>query len=181
VAYHQVPAFAAYFFSGCLIGHWQRHRPAQLPLVLGCAAWTALLVLLLAMRPDTLGAELLGWRGALLASACVLTVWLSGPVAVQGRAVALARWLGDVTYGTYLLHPMLFFGFAWFALPWVWPQPVEALPIALRWAVLAVVTAASCASATLSERYFERRLRAPSLRAKSRRPGPERNSASIST
>ena len=61
--------------------------------------------------------ELLGLRGATLFAACFLVVWLSGQVQVGIRLMPLAKWLGDITYGCYLLHPMFFFGWVWFVLP----------------------------------------------------------------
>ena len=73
-----------------------------------------------------------GWRGIVLPLACVAVVWVSGHVVVGGRAQGAAQWLGDITYGTYLLHPMVFFGFAWFVLPAFTPGSIETLPVPVR-------------------------------------------------
>lgn len=159
-AYHQVPAFAAYFFVGCLIGRARRHPGLALPLHWGLLAWGAMALLLLALAPAVSGDELVGWRGVMLPLACVALVWASGRVVVPGRARALAQWLGDITYGTYLLHPMLFFGFAWFVLPLWTPSSVESLPLGARVVILAAGVTLSCLFAAASERHFERPVRA---------------------
>lgn len=184
VAYHQVPAFAAYFLAGCLIGHAQR-RGAEggctpLPWRAGMAVWGGMAGLLLALAPQVPGDELVGWRGALLATAAALTVWASGRVAVQGRAVAWAKWLGDITYGTYLLHPMLFFGFAWFVLPRLTETGIEQLPTALRVLILGGGVVLSTLLAMASERWFERPLRQAGRRLLPRRPAQAAQSESAS-
>ena len=161
VTYHQVPAFGAYFLAGCLIGHAQRQGVAgkPLPWVAGLAAWAGMAALLLALAPQVPGDELLGWRGALLPVCAALTVWASGRVTVRGRAAAWARWLGDITYGTYLLHPMLFFGFAWFVLPHLGVPDIAQLPLAARAAIVVAGVALSALLAMASERWFARPLR----------------------
>jgi len=159
-AYHQLPAFAAYFFVGCLIGRARRHAGPVLGLRWGLMAWGGMALLLLACAPAVSGEELVGWRGLLLPLACVALVWASGRVAMSGRARAWAQWLGDITYGTYLLHPMLFFGFAWFVLPRWTPASVESLPLTVRLGILVAGVILSCLLATVSERHFERPLRA---------------------
>ncbi|MFD0667404.1 acyltransferase family protein [Ramlibacter sp. MAHUQ-53] len=177
VAYHQVPAFGAYFFAGCLVGWAQRRGLPPLSARAGAAVWLAMGALLLALAPAVPGDELVGWRGVLLPAACALCVWASGRVVLSGRAATLAAWLGDVTYGAYLLHPMVFFGFTWFVLPAFTGTPIEQLPAATRWAVLAGGLAVTCALARASERWFERPLRSAGRRllpTPSRAGGPAR-------
>lgn len=159
VLYHQVPAFAAYFFGGCVIGHWRRTRFLALAPVAGVAAWMATGGLLLALNPAQAGDELLGGRGAALFGLCFVAVFLSGQVSLAGRATRAAQWLGDITYGCYLLHPILFFGWAWFVLPRFGVVEIGGLPLAARWGVLAGVLALSCLGAAASERWFEAPLR----------------------
>lgn len=159
VAYHQVPAFAAYFFGGCVIGHWRRTRFLALSPSAGALMWVATGASLLALNPAQAGDELLGARGVALFGLCFAAVFVSGHVNLSGRATRAAQWLGDITYGCYLLHPMLFFGFTWFVLPHFTGTAIEALPLAVRWGVLAGVLALSCLGAAASERWFEAPLR----------------------
>lgn len=164
VAYHQVPAFSAYFFAGCLIGQAQRRGLPGLSTRAGAVMWAALAGLLLALAPAVAGDELIGWRGVLLPVVCAVCVWASGCVRLQGPAARLAAWLGDVTYGAYLLHPLVFFGFAWFVLPLLTPQPVTELHAAWRWAIVLGGLALTCALAVASERWFERPIRSAARR-----------------
>jgi peptidoglycan/LPS O-acetylase OafA/YrhL len=159
VAYHQVPAFAAYFFGGCVIGHWRRKGRASLSMAWGAWVWIAMAALLLALNPAEPGDELLGIRGAVLFVACFAVVFASGLVDVKGRMERVAKFLGDITYGCYLLHPIFFFGFAWFVLPRVTDAEVAQLPLGMRVILLAAVLGASCITAAASERWFEAPLR----------------------
>jgi peptidoglycan/LPS O-acetylase OafA/YrhL len=155
VAYHQVPAFAAYFFGGCVIGYLRRAQGGDWPIARGWFAWLAMAALLGLLMPAVPGDELLAWRGAILFFACFGVVYVSGRVDVRGLARPLARWLGDITYGTYLLHPMLLFGVLWFG----FAAEASDLALPVRVALLFGVLAVACASATASERWFERPLR----------------------
>src|SRR6185369_6441956 len=92
VAYHQVPAFAAYFFGGCVIGHWRRADLRALPGTIGVLVWLLMAGLLLLLNPARAGDELLGARGATLFCACFAVVLVSGQVAVHARLAPLARW-----------------------------------------------------------------------------------------
>lgn len=159
VAYHQVPAFGAYFFGGCVIGHWRRKGVASLSMARGAWAGVAMAALLLALNPAEPGDELLGMRGAVLFIACFAVVFASGLVDVKGRMAGVAKFLGDITYGCYLLHPIFFFGFVWFVLPRVTDIDVGQLPLTVRFMLLAAVLAASCLTAAASERWFEAPLR----------------------
>ncbi len=160
IVYHQVQGFIAYFVGGCIIGHWRRAgKPFALSWPAGILVWTLMAGLLLGLNPSQAGAELLGARGAILFCACFAAVAASGYVNVQGKLAPVARWLGDITYGCYLLHPMFFFGFAWFVLPRFSPLDVTQAPLAWRWALLAAVIAMSCVTAAASERWFEAPLR----------------------
>lgn len=159
VAYHQVPAFGAYFFAGCLIGHTRRASAPSAPLQRGLVAWALIAALLLACVPEVSGQELVGWRGLLLPGACVLTVWASGSVLVPARLQGVSAWLGDITYGTYLLHPLLLFGLSWFLLPQLTPTPIEELPTLVRILIALGIGALACLLAAASERWFERPFR----------------------
>ena len=155
VPYHQVPAFAAYFFGGCVIGYLRREQTGEWPIARGWAAWIGMAALLALLMPQQPGDELLAWRGAILFAACFGVVYVSGRVEVRGFGRALARWLGDITYGTYLLHPMLLFGALWF----VFAAEAADLPLPVRAGLGVGVLVAACVLATASERWFERPLR----------------------
>lgn len=148
-AYHHAPAFGAYFVAGCLIGlHTRARGMTGHPATAGAAA-AGLLALLLVLNPATAGPHLLGVPGVLLPLVCALTVWISGRAAVPARWHGLARWMGDITYGSYLLHPLLFFGLTWLVLP--------DLPASTggRVALALAVGAAACLAAVASERWLE--------------------------
>jgi peptidoglycan/LPS O-acetylase OafA/YrhL len=108
-----------------------------------------------ALDGDEQGDELLGWRGATLFCACFAIVFASGQARVHGAAASVASWLGDITYGCYLLHPMVFFGFVWLLWPHWTAGEIADAPLAVRWAVLLAVLVASCIGAQASERWFE--------------------------
>jgi peptidoglycan/LPS O-acetylase OafA/YrhL len=180
-----VPAFAAYFFGGCVIGAARRARDRAWPQAAGVAAWAAMAMMLVALNSPTAGAELLGLRGAVLFVACFGAVFASAHVRLAGGVARVAPWLGDITYGCYLLHPLFFFGFNWL----VWPrlstlELAHAAP-AVRLAVLAGVLLASCATAAASERWFEAPVRRWGKRmlAPARKPAakPYIDAASISS
>ncbi|MGZ5180969.1 MAG: acyltransferase family protein [Ramlibacter sp.] len=180
VAYHQAPAFAAYFFAGCMVGSARRGQVARWPLGAAIAGWAALALLFALLMPHRAGDELLGVGGVVLACACIAVVWISGEARVRGRtAQGLAAIAGDITYGTYLLHPMLLFGLLWFVVP------VATLSTAGRWAVLGGVLVGASALAWACERWIERPARRwgrALLRGDVRRdPGPQSEAASISS
>lgn len=178
--YHQAPAFAAYFFGGCLLGNWQRRAGPAWPEAaawLAAAGWVGLLLLLM---PRNAGDELLGLRGIALFLACFAAVHVSGRASLGTGTARLAAWFGDVTYGTYLLHPMLFFGAAWFvALPLTGSEP-QTWSTPARWLTLVVVIATATALAGLSERRLERPLRRWS-RKRFEKPRAQSDADSISS
>ncbi|MGZ5786958.1 MAG: acyltransferase family protein [Ramlibacter sp.] len=159
MAYHQLPAFAAYFFGGCVIGYWRGRRAHFLPMHWAVAAWTAMAVLMLVLNTAEAGAQLLGIRGAILFAACFAIVFASGHAQVSSRLAPFAKWLGDITYGCYLLHPMFFFGFLWFVWPHVSPGAIEDISLPAKCGLLSVVLTLSCIAAAASEHWFEVPLR----------------------
>jgi peptidoglycan/LPS O-acetylase OafA/YrhL len=172
VAYHQLPAFAAYFFGGCLIGYWRRQRALHVPMQWAVAGWTAMAALMLALNTAEAGHQLLGMRGAVLFAACFALVFASGHATVPPRCMPIAKWLGDITYGCYLLHPMFFFGFLWFVWPHVSASPIETIPLWTKLGLLSGVLGLSCIAASASERWFEAPLRRWGKRMLVRRSNP---------
>lgn len=184
VAYHQVPAFGAYFFGGCVIGAARRALDLRWPWWAGAATWLGAAALLLALNPAVAGDELIGARGAVLFAACFAIVFASGHVRLAARFEPVARWLGDITYGCYLLHPLFFFGFAWSLWPLVSAADITSATPAVHALVLAGVLAASCITAAASERWFEAPVRRWGQRRLARHPTaptPHIEAASISS
>ncbi len=159
--YHQAPAFAAYFMGGCLIGVARRRALfTRLPQSVGLGGLVAGFGLLLAVNPLQQGDELTGWRGALLCSLCFALTHLAGRLSLKGYIASLARYFGDATYGVYLLHPVIFFGLVFAVLPRIAIANPASWTFSSRLVLLALVLLASFVLALLSEKYFEKPLRA---------------------
>jgi len=108
-AYTQPPSFIFYFVAGMLLGKLLSGaaRPAAfkpfywLPMLAGLAA------IALWNTPDA-RAALIGPAGLLL-SLIALAVAASGAlIRLQGMALKLAVFLGNTSYGVYLLHPLIY-------------------------------------------------------------------------
>ena len=159
-AYHQAPAFAAYFMGGCLIGVYQRQALlASLSPRLGLLGLLAGFGLLLAFNPAQQGDELTCWRGAGLSISCFVMVYWAGMLRLTGRTANVARHFGNATYGVYLLHPVLFFGLVFAVLPRLGIANTNTWSTPGRLVLLSLVLAAAFALALLSEAYFEKPLR----------------------
>ena len=164
-AYHQAPAFAAYFMGGCLIGVARRRALfASLPQSLGWVGMAGGFALLLAANPVSQGDELTGWRGALLCSVCFALVYLAGQVKLQGLSARVAGYFGDATYGVYLLHPVIFFGLVFVVLPRLGMANPTGWNLPGRLLLLALVVLSAFVLALASEKYFEKPLRAAGKR-----------------
>lgn len=160
VLYHQVPAFAAYFMGGCLLGLARRRQamPAP-PSILPIAAIAAGFGAMLWLNPAQQGQELIGWRGPILFGLCFLMVWWAGRLQVPARAARLAASLGDATYGVYLMHPVVYFGLGMAILPALGLPGPGQWALHLRILLALGVIGTVFVLALLSERYFERPLR----------------------
>lgn len=161
VRYHQAPAFAAYFMGGCLIGVARRRGVVRhLPQSLGLAGLVVGFALLLAANPVKQGDELTGWRGVLFCSLCFVLVDLAGGVKLKGFTARVAGYFGDATYGVYLLHPVIFFGLVFVVLPRIGIASPTSWDLPGRLLLLALVLLGTFALALLSEKYFEKPVRA---------------------
>jgi len=178
VAYHQVPAFGAYFMGGCLLGVARLRVPSGPDRPWGVVALLlAGFGLLYVLNPVRQGDELTGWRGALFASLCFGLVHLAGRLRWSGRAPRWRDWgervsarLGDATYGLYLIHPVVFFALQFVVLPRAGLGNAAQWPVGARVALVVAVMGASFVLALASERWFERPLRNWSRRALRRAP-----------
>ncbi len=159
--YHHAPAFAAYFMGGCLIGVDRLQRVSARALSVG--AFSVLMLsgfaVMLIVNPNSAGQELIGLHGPGLAALCFVMVYLAGKPRVTDRMATLCRYLGDATYGVYLLHPVLFFGLSFFVFPRL------AIPPPTQWSLPGqlilglVIVSAAFALALASERFFEKPIR----------------------
>ena len=160
VALHQPQAFVAYFFGGCFIGYLRRKEitPSlsnQMVVALVACGFFAIA----AINPADAGDELLGVRGVVGFGVCFFLVWLIGGLGLENRFAKAAEFLGDATYGLYLVHPVVFFGMAWVILPRVgWGDPLSWSQGA-RWGLVLLVLAISVVVALLSEKFFEKPIR----------------------
>ena len=159
--YHHAPAFAAYFMGGCLIGVNRRQPVPGQRISAGAFSILTLagFALMLFVNPDAAGQELLGLRGAGLAALCFAMVYLAAKPNVTDRMAALCRYLGDSTYGVYLLNPVIFFGLSYFVFPRlsITPPTQWSLPGQLILGLLIVSSAFALALA--SEHFFEKPIR----------------------
>lgn len=160
-AYHQVPAFVAYFFGGCIIGWLQLHRLWAYPIsafaaMVAIAVFATVLVLLNHPAPEDI---LFGWRSAILFASCFGLVWWCGQAHFGTRSALWASRLGDVTYGVYLMHPFLFFGLSWLLLPRLASFGKPSSSSVDVWIVMATVLIGCTMLAFFSEKKFERPIR----------------------
>jgi peptidoglycan/LPS O-acetylase OafA/YrhL len=109
VALIQPIGFMGYFFAGCwgarlhaAVGTRPMRRWAVAGLLFTAVCWTAV--------PIHGDVDLLvGWKGTLLMASTITLVLCTAFVPVNSTPVqGLARFLGDVSYGVYLLHPVAY-------------------------------------------------------------------------
>ena len=102
-AYIHPASFCFYLFIGCWIGRCLRGAPAvpsrsRLPIVI------ALLILLALASPAIREDAVRGWSGMGLMLAAPVLVWLSAGIAPGPVVGPACRFLGEISYGVYLIH-----------------------------------------------------------------------------
>ena len=111
VQYVQPLAFAFYFVAGCAIGRyfkitnwmpWAQRRPRFV-----LFSFLTMLVVIGSCSGRSTEETLTGLRGALLPLLCILLVFLSGMLQFKGNWKRVAEVLGNMSYGVYLLHPVV--------------------------------------------------------------------------
>jgi peptidoglycan/LPS O-acetylase OafA/YrhL len=135
-SYTQPGAFLVFFFGGMALA---RVNGFAFQRLLGLAAVPVLLFV-----GTSEEAVLMGWRGALytLASIVLVAGFFWSPR--HPAAIAVCRFVGDASYGLYLLHPIV-----WLVVRKFLPgQPAELL--------IAITIAVSLAGAWCSLHFFER-------------------------
>jgi exopolysaccharide production protein ExoZ len=139
-AYTQPLAFVAYFYSGCLIGLavLDGVRPHRL-------LFAVTLLGILAGSGATAAETLTGLRGMVLFSLAIAVVYFSAGLTFGAWRRGIAAFLGDTSYGVYLLHPLVFLVVRKLGLP---------TPYAI-----AVTLVATLAAAYASHRLYEEPIR----------------------
>lgn len=160
-AYHQVPAFAAYFVGGCMIGGAKRRAQLGGPVsqASGLMCLLAGFGLLVALNTATQGDEILGWRGFLLFCLCLVMVYISSKLKASEGMQKIAAVFGDATYGLYLIHPVLFFGLTLAVFPRFGISAPQSWPVMLRLCFATAIVFSAVGLALLSEKYFEKPIR----------------------
>ena len=147
VAYTQPLSFIAYFFFGCLVGRYYlegKIRKSGLHLV----GFIAFLGALLAVSGTSYTDVLVGYTGVLLTLAAIGSTYFASGLIINGTMKHVARVLGDLSYGLYLLHPVVWTVFA---------RAFEGMNTAI---LIAISILASSVLALLIDRYIERPFRA---------------------
>lgn len=161
VAYHQAPAFAAYFMGGCLLGAAKRREQLGGPIAQasGLICLLAGFGLLLGLNTTTQGDEVLGWRGLFLFCLCCAMVYISTRLKLARGMQKIAATFGDATYGLYLLHPVLFFGLTLALFPRLGISAPNSWPVVWRLCFATAIIFTACGLALLSEKYLEKPIR----------------------
>lgn len=126
--YTQPLAFIAYFYIGCVIGESVLNgRAARISTV----PFIVCLALILLGSGSTATDTLTGLRGTALFALSVLAAFFAGGLALKRGWQSVASFLGDASYGVYLLHPFAYAIVAKLKFP-----PAAGMPAALLLSVL---------------------------------------------
>jgi peptidoglycan/LPS O-acetylase OafA/YrhL len=131
-AYTQVGSFVAFFFGGMLLAKFApRFRRWSIPVSLVCAA------LLIVYPGESATEAVTGWLGFAYMALCFAIAagffWVDAPKVLT----AVSRFFGEISYGVYLIHPLL----------WALLSSLDSLPravatilgsAALAWVVLRI-------------------------------------------
>lgn len=161
VLYTQVPAFAAYFMGGCLLGIAK--QKSKLPVFVR-ADWGVCLLLLgfgllLAINPENWVQALTGWRGFVGAGICYAMVYVACRLDLSGRMEKISRSFGNATYGLYLIHPVIYFGCSLAIFPYLGMSQPSDWRLASQLLFGLIVLVSAFFLALVSERYFEKPIR----------------------
>jgi peptidoglycan/LPS O-acetylase OafA/YrhL len=153
--YTQPGAFLVFFFGGMLIAKVMPlvRMPLWILLAIGLACGIALFV----FPGRSFEEVLLGGRGLVLTGLSIVIVAAFFWSPSSGFGAAVSQFFGDVSYGLYLLHPL------------VWAALHRYLPPMSSGSRIAIMISTAMIAAWLSLRFFERPVRAWILRWGERR------------
>jgi peptidoglycan/LPS O-acetylase OafA/YrhL len=104
-AYTQPLAFIGYFYLGCVIGHdYLEGRVSRItPL-----AFCAVMALILVSSGDNARHTLTGRGGVGLFALSIAAVYLASGLRLEALMARCAAFLGNASYGVYLMHPLVY-------------------------------------------------------------------------
>lgn len=149
--YIQFASFASYFIAGCLIGRvLVVNSPRTLSAKWQPIIWISFLILCIIIYLSSGGfpeSSITGKRGVILPIVCIILALTAGFVLFKDYAKASAAYLGHMSYGMYLLHPLIF------------TITKKNVPVLIDQHILlssTVIIIATGSLALVVERYFER-------------------------
>ena len=149
--YIQLASFLSYFIAGCLIGRYLNFRHvSKAALYSQLAAWALfciLLLIILMTSSNFAETSVIGKRGILLPVICFLLVIAAAKLDFIGKFKVIASGLGNMSYGMYLLHPLIFSFTMKFA-----PEFIKRNSVSC--ATVLIICTGICA--LLVDHYFER-------------------------